>query len=153
MLFEIIEKCNLFIVILSNNFRQAQYTDHEVGIAYGLGKIILPLSVDDIMPYGFMKKFQAKKMSPEIDIKEVSKIFDEFMPKTTETTQVEDHLIYSLINAGSFDEANYYARILSQHIEFSDIQINLIAEGFINNDQIRGGYEATPWCVKILKKI
>jgi len=149
---EKIKKCDLFIAILSKNFRQAQYTDHEVGIAYGLSKIILPLSVDDTMPYGFMTKFQAKKMSTEIDRKEVSKIFDEFMPKTTETTRVEDHLIYSLINADSFGEANYYTRILSQNTEFSDAQINLIAKGFINNDQIREAYEAAPWCVEILKK-
>ena len=151
-IFERIKKCDLFIAILSNNFCQAQYTDHEVGIAYGLGKIILPLSVDNTMPYGFMTKFQAKKLSPEIDTKEVSKIFDEFMPKTTEPTRVEDHLIYSLISADSFDEANYYTRILSQNTEFSDAQINLIAEGFLNNDQIRGGYEAAPWCAKLLKK-
>lgn len=151
-IFERIKNCDLFIALLSNNFRQAQYTDHEVGIAYGLRKIILPLSIDATMPYGFMTKIQAKKMSPEIDAKEVSKIFNEFMPKTTETTRVEDHLIYSLINADSFGQANYYTRILSQHTEFTDAQINLIARGFINNDQLREAYEAAPWCVGILKK-
>ncbi|MEX0640746.1 MAG: toll/interleukin-1 receptor domain-containing protein [Nitrosopumilaceae archaeon] len=150
-IFERIKKCDLFIAILSNNFRKAKYTDHEVGIAYGLGKVILPLSIDETMPYGFMTKFQAKKVSPKIDVKEISKIFKEFMPKTPET-RVENHLVYALVNARSFDEANYYARMLSQYPDFSDTQINLIAEGFLFNDQISGAYGAAPWCVKILKK-
>jgi len=61
-LFEEIKKSDLFIVLLSENFRQAKYTDHEVGIAYGLGRIILPLSIDETMTYGFLSKFQAKKI-------------------------------------------------------------------------------------------
>jgi len=150
-LLERIKNCDLFIAILSENFHQVDYTDQEVGIAHGLGKIILPLSVDKTMPYGFLTKFQAKKISPEIDGDEVSKIFAEFMPKTSEA-RVEDRLIYSLINSHSFNEANYYAGILSKHTEFSEVQINMIAKGFINNDQLRESYVATPWCVGILKK-
>lgn len=148
---ERIKKCDLFIALLSNNFRQAQYTDHEVGIAYSLGKTILPLSVDDTMPYGFMTKIQAKKMSPKIDAKEVSKIFKEFMPKRIET-KVDDNLINSLIYAISFSEANYYTRKLSKYTEFSDAQINLIAKGFIDNDQLRGANTTAAWCVGFLKK-
>ena len=109
-LLEKIKKCDLFIAILSKNFHEADYTDQEVGIAHGFGKIILPLSVEKTMPYGFLKKFQAKKISSEIDGEEVSKIFVEFMPKTSEA-RVEDRLIYSLINSQSFNEANYYAGI------------------------------------------
>lgn len=150
-LFERIKKCDLFIAILSNNFHQAQYTDHEVGIAHGLGKTILPLSVDDTMPYGFMAKIQAKKLSPEMNAKEVSKIFKAFMPKTTKT-KVDDNLIYSLINTDSFRDANYYTRKLSKYTEFSDVQINLITKGFIDNDQLRGANTTASWCVGILKK-
>ena len=148
---ERIKKCDLFIAILSNNFHQAQYTDHEVGIAHGLGKTILPLSVDDTMPYGFMAKIQAKKMSPEINAKQVSKIFKEFMPKTIETSSVDDDLIHSLISAETFRDANYYTRILSKHTEFSDAQINLIAKGFIDNDQLTKAQMTASWCVGILK--
>jgi len=151
-IFERIKNCDLFIALLSHNFHQAHYTDHEVGIAYGLGKIILPLSIDNTKPYGFMTKFQAKKISSPLNTEEISKFFNEFMPKNSAPTRVKDHLIYSLIRAGSFDEANYYTRILAQNKDFSDEQINLIAEGFLYNDQIRGGYEAAPWCAEILKK-
>jgi len=150
-LLERIKNCELFIAILSENFHQADYTDQEVGIAHGLGKIILPLSVDKTMPYGFLTKFQAKKISPEIDGDEVSKIFAEYVPKASKT-RVEDRLIYSLINSNSFSEASYYAKILSKYTEFSEDQINLIAKGFIDNDQLRESYVAAPWCVKILKK-
>ena len=150
-IFERIKKCDLFIAILSNNFHQAQYTDHEVGIAQGQGKTILPLSIDETKPYGFMTQFQAKKISPEIDAKEVSEIFKEFMPKAFET-KVDDNLINSLIYADSFREATNYTRKLSKHTEFSDAQINLIAKGFIDNDQLRGSYTTAAWCVGFLKK-
>lgn len=150
-LLEKIKNCDLFIAILSENFHQADYTDHEVGIAYGLEKTILPLSIDKTMPYGFLTKFQAKKISPEIDEKEIAKIFTEFLPKTLEN-QADDRLIFELINSDSFYDANDCTRILSQYTEFSEKQINLIAEGFIHNDQIRSSYIAGPWCAKILKK-
>ena len=35
-----IEKCELFLALLSKNFRQASFTDHEVGIASFLNKRI-----------------------------------------------------------------------------------------------------------------
>lgn len=146
-----IKKCDLFIALLSDNFHKAQYTDHEVGIAFWLEKTILPISIDKTMPYGFLTKFQAKNMSPEIDTNQISKIFKEFMPKTVETSSVDDELIYSLIYAESFSEANSAARKLSKHTEFSDAQINAIARGFIKNEQIRRTYSAS-WCVQILKK-
>lgn len=149
-LFERIKNCDLFIALLSDNFHKAQYTDHEVGIAFGLGKTILPISIDDTMPYGFLTKYQAKKMSPEIDSNQVSRIFKEFMSKT-KTSSVDHDLIYSLIYAESFIDANHAIKLLSKHTEFSDEDINIIAQGFIDNDQIRGSY-AADWCVRILKK-
>ncbi len=149
-LFDRIKKCDLFIALLSDNFHKAQYTDHEVGIAFGLEKTILPISIDDTMPYGFLTKVQAKKMSPEIDATQVSKIFKEFMSKT-KTSSTDHDLIYSLIYAESFIDANRAIKQLSMHTEFSDEDINIIAQGFIDNDQIRGSYAAA-WCVRILKK-
>ena len=149
-LFERIKNCDLFIALLSENFHKAQYTDNEVGIAMGLGKSILPISIDDTMPYGFLSKYQAKKMSPEIDGNQVSRIFKEFMSKT-KTSSVDHDLMSSLIYAETFVDANRAIKQLSEHTEFSDDDINAIAEGFIGNDQIRGCF-AVDWCVRILKK-
>ena len=151
-LFEKISKCDLFIAMISKNFHLAQYTDHEVGIAYGLGKIILPLSIDDTMPYGFMTRFQAKKISPEIKSNEISKVFKKFKPKKNYQTSIKDYLVEQLVKSKTYDAANYLTRILSSYTDFSQEQINRVAEGFIYNDQIRGGWVAGPWCERLIRK-
>lgn len=147
-----IKDCDLFVVILSERFHSAQYTDHEVGIAYGLEKLIFPIRIDDTMPYGFMSKFQAKKISPEIDKSEITKVFFSMVSKSEKGMEMIDTLIKEFEESSSFASANYNVQILSQYGEFSNEQLNHIAKAFLRNDQISGGYDSRDWCISLIKE-
>lgn len=152
ILFNKIKECDLFVALLSENFHSAQYTDHEVGIAYGLNKLVFPIRIDDTMPYGFMSKFQAKKISKEIDTNEITKVFFTMVAKSDKGAEMMNKIIEEFEDSNSYDRANYNASILSQYSEFSIEQLNRIAEAFLNNDQISGGFTSKPWCVSIIKE-
>jgi TIR domain-containing protein len=152
ILFNKIKECDLFVALISENFHNAQYTDHEVGIAYGLNKLIFPIRVDDTIPYGFMSKFQAKKISIEMEKDEITKLFFTMVSKSDKGTEMINKLIEEFEDSKSFDRANYNASILSQYSEFSSEQINRIAYAFLHNDQINGGFTSEPWCVEIIKE-
>ncbi len=146
-----IKECDLFIALLSKNFHTSQYTDQEVGIAHVIGKPIFPVRIDETIPYGFMSKLQAKKVSAEIDKDEITKLFFTMASKSEVGTVMINNLIEEFCESNSFKNANNTCSLLSQCSSFSDEQINRIAKGFVDNDQIRGGWKAEPWCIKLIK--
>jgi hypothetical protein len=151
-LFDKIKECDLFVALLSENFHAARYTDHEVGIAYGLNKFIFPIRIDDIMPYGFMSKFQAKKISPEIDNDEVVKVFYSMVSKSEKGLEMMNNLIEEFSESASFITANNLTLILSQYSEFSDEQLNRIAKAFLDNNQINQGFKSSHWCASLFNE-
>jgi len=149
ILFNKIKECDLFVVLLSENFHLARYTDHEIGIAYGLNKFIFPIRIDDTMPYGFMSKFQAKKISSEIDKDEVVKVFYSMVSKSEKGLEMMNNLIEEFSESNSFSAANELSFILSEYSEFSDEQLNRIAKAFLDNNQINQGFKSSHWCLKL----
>jgi TIR domain len=149
---EEIKKCELFIVLLSKNFHEARFTDHEIGIATAFNKQILPIRIDDTKPYGFMSKFQAKKISPNIDHDEIRNLAECLIKFTDEKENILDRVIEKLECAGSFNEANYAAEILFEYTNFTYSQINKIAKAFLFNSQINGGWISRPSCLDFLAR-
>ena len=105
-LVEKIRNCDLFMVLLSEHFHEARYTDHEVGIAYNLNKPIVPVRVDETMPYGFMSKFQARKISANIDKNEITNLFCTMSEKGKIGMKMRNNLIDEFCESGSFISAN-----------------------------------------------
>lgn len=56
-----LKECDIFIPILTNNFKESKWTDQESGIAYNEHKKIIPIMID-LVPYGFIGKFQGMRM-------------------------------------------------------------------------------------------
>jgi len=149
---EKIKNCELFIALLSVNFRKARFTDHEIGIATALNKQIFPVSLDETKPYGFMSKFQSKGISPHIDPFEIQNLAESLARFTDEGKDIIDNLIGRLESVESFNNANYVAELLFEYTNFTHPQINRIAEAFLSNDQIQGGWTAKPSCLEFLAK-
>jgi len=147
-----IEKCELFLALLSENFRQASFTDHEVGIASFLNKRIFPIRIDETMPYGFMSKFQAKKISTEMKYDEIGNLAQRLLSFTEAGKEDIDMLVHDFCAANSYVDANELAEILFSYTNFTTGQINEIATGFLTNDQIHGAWTANPETVNFLTK-
>lgn len=142
----------LFLVLLSTNFKNANFTDHEVGIATAHNKRIFPVIIDNSEPYGFMSKFQGKKIDPKIDSDEISKLANELMLFTEEGKKVIDELIEKLLASQSWPEANRIARELFEYTTFTPEQINNIAAAYIDNFEVKGSWTAGPLSLDLLSK-
>ena len=149
---EKIKRCDLFLALLSKNFHKARFTDHEIGIATAFNKQIFPIRIDDVKPYGFMSKFQAKKISPNIDNNEIRNLAERLIKFTDEGKNVIDRVIEKLENANSFNEANYATEILFEYTNFTYKQVNKIAQAFLSNPQITGGWTARPSILDFLAR-
>ncbi len=147
-----IDQSELFLALISTNFHKAQYTDHEVGIAIAYNKRIFPIRIDESKPYGFMAKFQAQKISPEIIKNEVSNLAQRMMSFTDEGKEIIDSIIKDFSSSRSYDDANEKSRLLFTFSNFSNGQINEIADGYLSNDQIRYGWTEGPESLEFLAK-
>ncbi len=54
-----IRNTDLFIPLISNNFKTSDFADQETGIAVVLEKKIIPIKLGEVNPYGFISKYQA----------------------------------------------------------------------------------------------
>lgn len=53
-----LRSCQALAALLTKEFHPSNWTDQEVGVAYGRGVLILPLALG-VNPYGFIGKYQA----------------------------------------------------------------------------------------------
>ena len=60
-----LKNCDIFIPIVSENFKESEWTDQESGIAFAEEKMIIPINLN-LVPYGFIGKFQALKVGRRI---------------------------------------------------------------------------------------
>ena len=56
-----LHECDIFVPLLTDNFRPSKWTDQEAGFAVGLNKTVFPLMVRDI-PHGFLERIMAFKL-------------------------------------------------------------------------------------------
>lgn len=140
-----IKKRELFIALLSNNFRKANFTDHEIGIACAYNKQIFPIRLDETMPYGFMSKFQgSKKINSNIESDEIEILSHMLTSFINESQTAVDELIKKFRYATSFKEANATSRELYEFKNFTNKQINDITKIFLDNSEVRGSWTAGP---------
>jgi hypothetical protein len=55
--------CTLFFALVSSHFRVSKWADQEVGMAVAWNKIIVPFSLEGVAPYGFIGKYQSRKVA------------------------------------------------------------------------------------------
>ena len=61
-----LKTCNVFVPLITENFKESDWTSQEIGAAFINDMEIIPISVDlpnqsSILPYGFISKYQALK--------------------------------------------------------------------------------------------
>ena len=147
-----IEECDLFLALLSTKFRNANYTNQEVGIAAYLKKKIFPLSIDGTMPYGFISKYQSANFNVQRIDEETDRLSELLQRVVNETLRKIDEIIIALRYADSFGEANELAREMYTNEDFTDYQLKELANAYKSNYQIRGSWTAGPFIRKLLEK-
>lgn len=149
-----LKEADVVIPLITDNFRNSDFTDQELGMALALNKIIIPIKLSDINPYGFIKKIQALKCytSPSGVINAVTKLVFVLIDND-EFSKYKDLVIDSVVEA--FCKSNMYQttsiiiRILTKIKNFNKDQIVSLKSAIRNNDQVYGFF-ALPDFIKFL---
>lgn len=138
-----LKSCDIFMPIISKNFRNSDWTDQETGMAFIEGKVIIPLRTE-LVPYGFIGKYQALKLDLESIKDSCQRIIQTISKNDPLKEKLTDCIISSFVRSYSFSDANEKALMLKELKQFTEDQANEIIRGFIVNDQISGAYDAKP---------
>lgn len=95
-LYDEIQNCNVFFMLLSPNYHASQYTDQEAGIALNMNKPILQICIDETEPYGFTSKYQAIMCKIPFEKRQITKIIKSTKNHTDEFTSTEALIIDEL---------------------------------------------------------
>lgn len=63
MIFNELSASDIFIPILTLDFKKSEWCSQELGIAFYNNKKIIPISVDDCKPYGFINNLQSRSIA------------------------------------------------------------------------------------------
>ena len=150
-LMEKIKSCTTIVVLISQNYHTSVYTDQELGIALGLNKNIIPICLDDAIPYGFLDGKQCiccNGASVSTQMEKLEEVILQYIGY--EKTQVDFHIEHIYVS-NSWEEAGYWAQKIQDVTQFSTNQVNRIADAIIRNDQVRNSWAAWPILKVILR--
>ncbi|TFH16153.1 TIR domain-containing protein [Candidatus Bathyarchaeota archaeon] len=133
-----LKKCDMFIPLFSKNFRESSWADQEIGIAFGHGKIIIPVSLDETSPYGFVGKYQGLKCRDAQS--SCDQIIEAIMEKPV-SDKYKQIMVDAFVESTSFDDANLKGKQLMAVKSFSDKQLNELVLGYLSNNQVSGSWQ------------
>lgn len=140
--------CDVFMLVLTENFPHSKWVDQETGIAFALEKFIIPLKLD-IDPYGFIEQYQALKMDLRTYRVSCKRIIDLIGERDELSEALKDCVIRSFLDSNTYDQANRRASMLLDFGPYTKAQLNEIVRGSARNNQIYQGFTARDVVAKL----
>ena len=106
--------CDALVALLHDGFKQSDWCDQEVGVAFGRSIPVAPVSID-IDPYGFLGTFQAipwPKAHAEEQV--VQDIIGILLADKRTTDRVVEGMVRKVEHAGSYLQANNLSTTLAK---------------------------------------
>ncbi|VVA44151.1 conserved hypothetical protein [Candidatus Roizmanbacteria bacterium] len=149
-----LKEVDIVIPLITDNFRNSDFTDQELGMALAWEKIILPIKLVDINPYGFIKKLQALNChSEQSDVIDAVITIVLALIDNDEFNIYKDLVIDSVVEAfcksNSYKTTSIIIRILTKIENFNTNQIVRVKNAIKNNNQVYGFF-ALPDFIKFL---
>jgi hypothetical protein len=140
-----LEMTDVFIPVLTNDYKVSNWTDQETGIAVAGQKFIVPLQID-ITPYGFISKLQSLKLKAGghdgIDIAVVD-IIDAIIMRSKFKADMKSFFINALAESKSFEEAKLRSRTICNKFDnFSQGDVKRMYVAAIENHQVYESFGA-----------
>lgn len=138
-----IKNADFFISLISKEFKESPFTDQETGIAVCLKKKIIPVKLDEVNPYGFIRKYQALQYRNSANKLALTIAQIGLIHEPTESSYHEkalNSIIHAFCESTSFDIANATIQILCKCAGLSPHQLNQIIKAIKTNSQIRNAY-------------
>lgn len=153
-----IKTCNIFVPIVTENFRESDWTAQESGAAFIKGMDIVPISAyfpgeSFTQPYGFISKYQALKWRIDPgDLKtyprRILSDIQNMLAKTLKSKaniieRVRNCFVNSLVNSSSFADANSKSESIDHLVPLGKKRLTILVFGYAFNDQIRGAIKGS----------
>jgi len=148
-----LRRCDVFLPILTKDFKVSSWTGQETGIAYERRKLIIPLKFG-LDPFGFIEKYQALNL----DINNLTyvslQIIDILAKKGKNRDKLINCLIEGFAKSRSYAEANEKVAPLKKFQNLFDFNhvLSLIKVSFFNSQIHDESYSAGPFIRHLLLK-
>lgn len=140
-----LDMADIFVAVLTVNFKESDWTDQETGIAIAGQKFIIPIQID-MVPYGFINKFQSLKIKKNVsNHAEVTAgdIIDAIIERSKFKDDVKAFFINALAESRSWEAGKKRAKtICLKFTSFTKDEIRTIYEIAIENNQVYGAFGA-----------
>lgn len=149
-----LKKIDIFVALLSESFKVSEWAPQELGIACFLRKaLIIPLRLDDTIPFGFASHLQGKPINSDPDIKKhlIGPIIRKFPGNTI------PFFIQNLEAVNTFRDAEELLEFMDGYYSlFNTYNANKFMDAAIRNNQIWGAWlcrsKYLPRFIKIHRK-
>ncbi len=125
--------------LVTPDFCQSNWTDQEVGIAFGKGLLVIPVRMG-CDPYGFMGKSQGLTGSFESVPRLASDLVAILLKNPTTTNIMHEMLTVAFEHAPSFSSAKDVSRAIVATTEFTLEQLDRISAACEGNGQVKNAF-------------
>jgi hypothetical protein len=120
------------VALMTDNFHDSEWTDQEVGVAFGREVPIIPVKLGKD-PYGFIGKFQALSCSWDDAPSEIIKLL-------LKHEKMRDAYIRAVHKCSNWDNGNILAKVLPEISELSDEHVNNLIDAFNKNSNVHDAW-------------
>lgn len=121
-----------FVSLMTEDFHDSDWTDQEVGVAFGRGVPIISVKLGKD-PYGFIEKFQALSCMWEAAPKEIVKLL-------LKHDQMLNAYIKVVRKCENYDDANTLAEVLPFLDKLSNQAVELLISAYNENEQVYASF-------------
>lgn len=121
-----------FVALMTKDFHDSDWTDQEIGVAYGRKIPIFAVRLGK-NPYGFIGKFQGLSSSWE-------NVAKDLIPLFIRDSKMIDAYIYALRRCSSYNQGNELARFLPNIANPSTTQVQQMVQAYNDNDELKRCY-------------
>lgn len=127
------------IAILTPEFPDSQWTDHEVGIAVGREVLVLPIRKGKD-PYGFIGKYQGLQSHGKTVASVAEAVYRIFISNPKTADKLFGALVRQLLVSGNSDDVTHWMNLLLEQDEIprnhmEKLQTSIVDNEFIMNDE------------------
>jgi hypothetical protein len=133
-IFEELQRCDIFIPLLSRAFHESDWAPQEVGVVIARQEVaIIPLSIDGTIPFGFISHVQSKRISDEGVTENL--IIAPLVRKYPHA--VIPGMIQKVSRAGSYRGAEAAMKpLVTLYPILDDDELDALVKASIDNDQV-----------------
>lgn len=140
------------MALLTENFRDSEWTDQEIGVA--IGRKVPIISIQRGMdPYGFIGKYQAILGSNKTPSELAHEVFKTFIANKSLGEKRMNSYLWRLARAWNFDAANRLFGWLGDFESMTTEQELWLVDIFNTNSQVNGSFEFMDGIVHELQRL